>query len=101
MALNEPLPPEDLEAEIRIPADWLMPGLDLEAVKEAQRPDVRATLTADHLSLTGIEVTVERRWLREAFWRQVKQAINRGYVYKGSAVQMTLRADRRGRDRHA
>ena len=97
MALNEPA--DVPEAEIRIPADWLMPGLDLEAVREVQRQDSRATLTADFLTITGLEVTVERRWLREAFWRQAKQAVSHGYVYRSSAVAMTLRADRRGRDR--
>lgn len=99
MALNEPIPTDEPEAEIRIPADWLMPGLDLEAVREAQRPDSRATLTGDFLTINGLEVTVERRWLREAFWRQAKQAVSHGYVYRSSAVAMTLRADRRGRDR--
>jgi hypothetical protein len=98
MALNQPVLPEP-EAEIRIPADWLMPGLDLEAVREAQRPDSRATLTGDYLAITGVELTVERRWLREAFWRQARQAVQRGYVHRSSAVSMTVRADRRGRDR--
>ena len=63
------------DAALEIPSDWLMPWLDLEAVRQAQRPDAAATLTADHLILTGVELVVERRWLREAYWRQVKQAI--------------------------
>jgi hypothetical protein len=100
MALSEPVPSDVPEAEIRIPTDWLMAGLDLETVRQAQRTDSRATLTGDFLTISGLEVIVERRWLREAFWRQVKQAIGHGYVYKGTAVQVTLRADRRGRERH-
>ena len=100
MALSDPVHADVPEAEIRIPNEWLMPGLDLEVVRVAQRPDSRATLTGDYLTITGVEVTVERRWLREAFWRQAKQAVNHGYVYRSSAVAMTLRADRRGRDRH-
>jgi len=67
MALNQPALPEQSEAEIRIPAEWLMPGLDLEAVREAQRSDSQATLTGDFLTISGVELTVERRWLREAF----------------------------------
>ena len=31
---------------LEIPTDWLMPGLDLDAVREAQRPDSTATLTS-------------------------------------------------------
>src|SRR5947207_13424599 len=76
------------------PTDWLMPGLDLDAVREAQRPDSTATLTSERLSLAGPELVIERRWLREAFWRQIKQAITRGYVYKSSDVQVKLRGDR-------
>ena len=52
------------------------------------------------LSISGVELTVERRWLREAFWRQARQAVQHGYVYRSSAVAMTVRADRRERDRH-
>ncbi len=81
------------EAMLEIPTDWLMPGLDLDAVREA------ATLTSERLSLAGLELVIERRWLREAFWRQIKQAITRGYVYKSSAVQVTLRGDRREHER--
>jgi hypothetical protein len=99
MAVIQPLP-DSTEAEIRIPAEWLMPGLDLAAVKEAQRPDSRATLTSEYLTISGVELTVERRWLREAFWRQARQAVHHGYVYRSSGVAMTVRADRRGHDRH-
>jgi hypothetical protein len=76
-----------------------MPGLDLEAVRDAQRPDTTSTLTSERLSLAGLELVVERRWLREAYWRQIKQAITRGYVYKTTAVQVTLRGERREHDR--
>jgi hypothetical protein len=89
------------QAQIEMPADWLMPGLDLDAVRQAQRPDTRATLTGDALTLSGVELVVERRWLREAFWRQIRQAISRGYIYKSSAVQVTLRGERRERDRRS
>jgi hypothetical protein len=87
------------DAAVEIPTDWLMPGLDLELVRQAQRPDSVATLTSDHLTLTGLELVIERRWLREAYWRQVKQAITRGYIYRSSAVQVTLRGERREHDR--
>ncbi len=92
---------ETSDAALEIPADWLMPGLDLQAVREAQREDTVATLTADHLTLSGVELMVERRWLREAYWRQVKQAITRGYIYRSSAVQVTLRGERREHERRS
>jgi hypothetical protein len=99
---NQPeLHNETSDAALEIPADWLMPGLDLQAVREAQRPDTVATLTADHLTLAGVELVVERRWLREAYWRQVKQAITSGYIYRSSAVQVTLRGERREHERRS
>jgi hypothetical protein len=90
---------ETSDAALEIPADWLMPGLDLNAVREAQRPDTIATLTAELLTLRGVELVVERRWLREAYWRQVRQAITRGYIYRSSLVQVTLRGERREHER--
>jgi hypothetical protein len=90
---------ETSDAAIEIPADWLMPGLDLEAVRRAQRPDTVATLGEEALTLAGVELVVERRWLREACWRQVKEAITRGYIYRTSAVQVTLRGERREHER--
>ena len=98
--VNQPeLHGDTSEAAVEIPTDWLMPGLDLELVRQAQRSDTVATLTSDHLTLTGLELVVERRWLREAYWRQVKQAITRGYIYRSSAVQVTLRGERREHER--
>lgn len=97
---TQPEPDEDVaEAALKIPTDWLMPWLDLDAVRQAQRVDTTATLTGDYLVLSGVELVVERRWLREAFWRQIKQAVTRGYIYKSSAVQVTLRGERREHER--
>ena len=76
-----------------------MPWLDLETVRAAQRADTVATLTSDYLTLSGVELLVERRWLRESHWQQIKQAITHGYIYKSSAVQVTLRGERRERER--
>jgi hypothetical protein len=88
-------------ATIEIPTEWLMPWLDLDAVRQAQRPDTVATMTGQYLGLSGVELVVERRWLREAHWRQIKQAITRGYIYKSSAVQVTLRGERREHERRS
>lgn len=101
MANPSELPGDASDAALQIPADWLMPGLDLQAIREAQRPDSVATLTADHLTLKGVELVVERRWLREAYWRQAKQAITRGYIYRSSSVQITVRGERREHERRA
>jgi hypothetical protein len=89
----------DIQAALEIPTGWLMPGLDLDAVRQVQRPDTIATLTGEHLSLSGLELVVERRWLREAYWRQIQQAITRGYIYKSSGVEVTLRGERRLHER--
>ncbi len=101
MANQSELAGETSDAALQIPADWLMPGLDLQAVREAQRLDTVATLTADHLTMNGVELVVERRWLREAYWRQAKQAITRGYIYRSSAVQIVVRGERREHERRA
>lgn len=101
MAIQPEAQPDTPQARIEIPIDWLMPWLDLDAVREAQRPDTVATMTGDYLTLAGVELVVERRWLREAHWRQIKQAISRGYIYKSSAVQVTLRGERREHERRA
>jgi hypothetical protein len=90
---------ETPDASLEIPTEWLMPGLDLETVRQAQRPDTTATLTSEYLFLAGVELVVERRWLRESNWRQIKQAITRGYIYRNSAVQVTLRGERREHER--
>ena len=99
MAIQPEIQGDIPNARIEIPSDWLMPWLDLDAVRQAQRPDTLATMTGEALTLAGVELIVERRWLREAFWRQIKQAVSRGYIYKSSAVQVTLRGDRRERER--
>jgi hypothetical protein len=99
VAIQPDLHGDTSDAALEIPADWLMPGLDLQTVREAQRPDTVATLNADHLTLIGVELVVERRWLREAFWRQAKQAITRGYIYRSSAVQVIVRGERREHER--
>jgi hypothetical protein len=99
MAIRHPASDDSPFAEIRLPTDWLMPWLDLETVRQAQRPDTHATLTSEFLTLSGLEITVERRWLRESHWGQINRALTRGYVYKSTPVQVTLRGERRERER--
>jgi hypothetical protein len=99
VAIQPELHGDTSDAALEIPTDWLMPGLDLDAVRQAQRPDSAATLTSEHLAISGVELVVERRWLRESYWRQIKEAITRGYIYKSSAVQVTLRGERREHER--
>jgi hypothetical protein len=101
MAIAEPAREQVPQAEVRIPADWLMPWLDLNSVQEAQRPDSLATLTSEELTISGVEVVVERRWLREPHWRDLKHAVRRGYIYRTSGVQVTLRGERRERERRS
>ncbi|MEO6797706.1 MAG: hypothetical protein ABI401_10480 [Candidatus Dormibacter sp.] len=87
------------EASIKVPGDWLMALLDEDAVRQAQRPDTIVTLSAAGLSLSGVELVVERRWVREPFWHQISEAVTRGFIHKSSAVQVTLRGDRREHQR--
>ncbi len=100
MAVRQPARADVPYAEVNIPTDWLMPSLDLEVVRSAQRSDSEATLTSEFLSLKGLELTLERRWLREDCWRQIKQTIAHGYIYKSTGVQVTLRGERREHERH-
>lgn len=86
------------QAQIRIPDDWLMPGLDLETVKQTQRPDSNIEMESG-LKMAGVEIVVERRWLREPFWSQIAERIDRGYVFRRTGVQIVIRADRRERKR--
>jgi len=83
------------EASIDVPADWLMALVDEELVRQAQRPDTLVRLGADGLKLSGVELVVERRWVREAYWSQIGDAVTRGFIHKSSAVKVTLRGDRR------
>jgi len=80
-------------------AGWTVAGVARGAGVGAPRADAIATLSAHRLSLKGVELIVERRWLREAFWRQAKQAITRGYIYRSSAVQVIVRGERREHER--
>ena len=57
MAMRHQAQDEVPQAELRIPTEWLMPWLDLEAVRQAQRPDTDATMTAEFLTLSGVELT--------------------------------------------
>jgi hypothetical protein len=89
-------------AQVRVPTGWLMPLITLELVREAQRPDTHANLTSEWLTMLGIEIVVDRSWIREPYWAQIKDAIGGGFIYKKSAAHLIVRGDRRGgtRGRH-
>jgi hypothetical protein len=82
-------------AQVRLPTQWLMPLTTLEVVREAQRPDTHANLTSEWLTMLGIEIVVDRSWIREPFWSQIKDAIAGGFIYKKSAAHLIVRGDRR------
>jgi|GEM_PF-1757565 len=86
-------------ASISVPADWLMALVDEELVRQSQRPDTIVRLGADGLKLSGVELVVERRWVREPYWHQIGDAITHGFIHKSSAVKVTLRGDRRQQQR--
>lgn len=83
------------EASISVPAGWLMALVDEELVRRSQRPDTVVRMAADGLTLSGVELVVERRWLREPFWHQIGDAVTNGFIHTSSAVKVTLRGDRR------
>jgi hypothetical protein len=89
-------------AQVRVPTGWLMPLLTLELVRTAQRPDTHANLTSEWLTMMGIEIVIDRSWIREPFWAQIKDAIAGGFIYKKSAAHLIVRGDRRSgtRSRH-
>lgn len=89
------------EAAIRIPADWLMALLDEEGIRQIQRPDTLVSLTPDGLTLSGVELLVERRWVREPFWQRISESVTSGFIHKRTAVKITLRGDRREHQRRS
>ncbi|HSO94038.1 MAG TPA: hypothetical protein VLS53_06160 [Candidatus Dormibacteraeota bacterium] len=86
-------------ASISVPAEWLMALVDEELVRQSQRPDTMVRLAADGLQLSGVELVVERRWVREPYWHQIGDAVTRGFIHTSSAVKVTLRGDRRQQPR--
>ena len=87
------------EASISVPADWLMALVDEELVRRSQRPDTLVRIAADGLTLSGVELVVERRWLREPYWHRIGDAVTHGFIHTSSAVKVTLRGDRRQQQR--
>lgn len=87
------------EASIVLPTDWLMTLVDEDLVRRSQRPDTIVRMAADGLTLSGVELVVERRWLREPYWHQIGSAVTRGFIHTSSAVKVTLRGDRRQQQR--
>lgn len=72
-----------------------MPLVTLELVRDAQRPDTHANLTSEWLTMLGIEIVIDRSWIRESYWAQIKDAIAGGFIHKKSAAQVIVRGDRR------
>ncbi len=82
---------------IEIPRRWLMTSLDASDVERVQRDDTEIDLGADRLTLTGIELVIQRCWFREGHWLEVRQAITQGYIHHKTWVELVLRGDRRHR----
>ncbi len=99
MAVHDVGVEEAPRAQVRVPTDWLMPLTTLDLVRQAQRPDTHANLTSGWLTMLGIEIVIDRSWIREPYWAQIKDAIAGGFVYKKSAAHLIVRGDRRGGSR--
>ena len=99
MATQQEADDQAPEASIRVPSEWLMALVDEDLVRRSQRSDTLISLGADGLTLSGVELVVERRWVREPFWNQINDAVTRGFIHKSSAVKVTLRGDRRQQQR--
>ncbi len=81
--------------EAVIPRGWLVPGVSVQAVLSAQPADVESVLTVEHLRLTGLEVTIERCWLRDDCWGNVRRIVSRGFIHRSGPTSLVIRADQR------
>lgn len=99
MAVHSPGAEDAPRAQVRIPTNWLMPLTTLDLVREAQRPDTHANLTSEWLTMLGIEIVIDRSWIREPYWTQIKDAIAGGFIHKRSAAHVIVRGDRRAGSR--
>lgn len=99
MAVHSVGAEEAPRAQVRVPTEWLMPLTTLDLVRAAQRPDTHANLTSEWLTMLGIEIVIDRSWIREPYWAQIKDAIAGGFIYKKSAAHIIVRGDRRAGSR--
>ncbi|HYY45485.1 MAG TPA: hypothetical protein VE951_00340 [Candidatus Angelobacter sp.] len=83
------------QAEIVIPQAWLVPNLNLDAVRALQRGDTVSDLEKGDLRLRGVEVLVARNWVREEFWPRIQDTVQTGYPAEKTYTFMRAHAERR------
>lgn len=83
------------QVEVVIPQGWLIPNLNLDAVRALQRPDTSSELDKGELRLAGIEVLVARNWVRDEFWPRIQETVKAGYEAEKTYTFMRAHADRR------
>ena len=83
------------QAEVVIPQAWLVPNLNLDAVRALQRGDTVCDLEKGDLRLKGVEVLVARNWVREEFWPRIQDAVRTGYPAEKTYTFMRAHAERR------
>jgi hypothetical protein len=72
-----------------------MEWVDLDVLRQGQRPDTSVTLEGDRVTLDGYEVRLERFWFRESFWARARDVIVNGYVEQDGWVEIVVRQCRR------
>jgi hypothetical protein len=87
------------QAEVVIPQAWLIPNLNLDAVRALQPPDTSTELDKGDLRLSGVEIVVARNWLQDEFWSQINQTVRAGYEAEKTYTFMRVHSERRQNQR--
>lgn len=86
-------------AEVVIPEDWLIPNLNLDAVRALQGSDTVSELDRGDLLLRGVEVLVARNWIQDEAWPRIEQTIKAGYPAEKTYTFLRVHMERRSTPR--
>lgn len=86
-------------AEVVIPEDWLIPNLNLDAVRALQGSDTVSELDRGDLLLRGVEVLVARNWIQDEVWPRIEQTIKAGYPAEKTYTFLRVHMERRSTPR--
>jgi hypothetical protein len=83
------------QAEVIIPQAWLLPNINLDAVRALQRADTTSELEKGDLKISGVEVLVARNWVQDEFWPRIQDAVKAGYAAEKTYTFMRAHGERR------
>jgi hypothetical protein len=83
------------QAEVIIPQAWLLPNINLDAVRALQRADTTSELEKGDLKIFGVEVLVARNWVQDEFWPRIQDAVKAGYAAEKTYTFMRAHGERR------